>query len=799
MEAWWKPLINHVHVLTNLLCLCYGFCTGRRFIYSMSDSEVEHVVALGAAGDGLLHSSPPCPEQEHAAVGEGSSKPTQEKQGVDANVAGNDPATKKRKQIVVRSKVWDHFERIIDEPSGKLLMAKCLYCAKVYNSDTKLNGTSTLRSHNLACLKNPHAKHTRQALLTLQPVIKCDGDEGNGKLGTWKFSQQAIRDAVAYMNIIDELPFRFVEGPGFRRLMNIACPRFVIPSRWTMNRDCYQLYLNERLKLKTFLKNESQRVCITTDTWTSIQRVNYMCVTCHWIDNQWKLHKRILSLVHVCGHKGDYISKTLENCLLAWGLKNVFTITMDNAGNNNTAIAAFKKKMLLWGTNVSKCQYMHMRCIAHVINLVVSDGLKDMNSSVKKVRDCIRYIRNSPSRLKQFKDLANEAKLGTKKSLCLDVPTRWNSTYLMLDTACIFKSVFDSFEEVNEAFRNDMAENIPNIHDWQTVKKFSTCLSYFYVTTLRISGSLYVTSNLHYLEVCDLSIMLDEMTASDDVEIKQMGMRMREKFNKYWGDPHKMNKLIFFSYIFDPTSKLNDLLFSVSSMFGKKNGSILFETAKYELNVLFDEYQNAYLNGLSGAGSFHFSSTQPEEGPVSSQVPILPVPHPAKRHTSLMKAKFAELNKELAETGPRKSELEIYLTEASVENDDAFDVLNWWKQNAARFPILSRMARDILVVPISTVASESAFSTSGRVLDCFRSSLTPRIVETLVCTQYWLRAETIPLVVEENLDELEPFEQDLPIYVPDLFLSLLKYHLVPSEDFSLELLFCVVAAAPVNL
>lgn len=71
------------------------------------------------------------------------------------------------------------------------------------------------------------------------------------------------------------------------------------------------------------------------------------------------------------------------------------------------------------------------------------------------------------------------------------------------------------------------------------------------------------------------------------------------------------------------------------------------------------------------------------------------------------------------------------------------------------------MARDVLAVPISTVASESAFSTSGRVLDSFRSSLTPKIIEALICTSDWLRLAKKPISVEETLDELEKFERGI--------------------------------------
>ena len=110
-------------------------------------------------------------------------------------------------------------------------------------------------------------------------------------------------------------------------------------------------------------------------------------------------------------------------------------------------------------------------------------------------------------------------------------------------------------------------------------------------------------------------------------------------------------------------------------------------------------------------------------------------------------------------SGSKGSELEIYLSESILDENAKFDILKWWKFNSERFSILLKMARDVLVVPISTLASESAFNTSGHVLDPFRSSLTPKIVQVLICTQDWLRLPNNQLSVEESLDELENIKQ----------------------------------------
>jgi hypothetical protein len=60
-----------------------------------------------------------------------------------------------------------------------------------------------------------------------------------------------------------------------------------------------------------------------------------------------------------------------------------------------------------------------------------------------------------------------------------------------------------------------------------------------------------------------------------------------------------------------------------------------------------------------------------------------------------------------------------------------FDVLLWWKTNSSRYQVLSKLTWDVLAVHVSTIASKSAFSTGGRILNPFRSSLSPDMVQVL--------------------------------------------------------------------
>ena len=109
-----------------------------------------------------------------------------------------------------------------------------------------------------------------------------------------------------------------------------------------------------------------------------------------------------------------------------------------------------------------------------------------------------------------------------------------------------------------------------------------------------------------------------------------------------------------------------------------------------------------------------------------------------------MDGSYKEMVNEIRVTDP-KDELDIYL-KAEVENPKTlpgmeWDVLSWWRLNSQKYPVLSEIARDVLAMQVSYVASESAFSTSGRLLEPSRSCLTHYMVETLVCLEQWLKSE----------------------------------------------------------
>lgn len=172
-----------------------------------------------------------------------------------------------------------------------------------------------------------------------------------------------------------------------------------------------------------------------------------MVITAHYIDKSWRLKKLIIGFKSVIDHKGKTISKTLLYCLAEWGIERVFCVTVDNASANTNALGQFQSNFSIISDDslVMNGDFMHMRCAGHIINLIVKEGMSDYADSVTAVRNAISYVRSGTTRQKSFELRVDTGRM-TRGSLPLDVKTRWNSTYLMLQRALKFKGAFDRME-----------------------------------------------------------------------------------------------------------------------------------------------------------------------------------------------------------------------------------------------------------------------------------------------------------------------------------------------------------------
>ena len=89
-----------------------------------------------------------------------------------------------------------------------------------------------------------------------------------------------------------------------------------------------------------FFANFEGNICLTSDIWTSLTHTGFLCITAHYIDNEWKLNKRIISfkLINV-PHSGKNIASLINDEIIDLDIRDkILTITLDNAANNDTTI-----------------------------------------------------------------------------------------------------------------------------------------------------------------------------------------------------------------------------------------------------------------------------------------------------------------------------------------------------------------------------------------------------------------------------------------------------------------------------
>ncbi|XP_060673076.1 zinc finger BED domain-containing protein RICESLEEPER 1-like [Ziziphus jujuba] len=398
-------------------------------------------------------------------------------------------------------------------------------------------------------------------------------------------------------------------------------------------------------------------------------------------------------------HKREAIGKLIEVCLHNWGIEKVFTLTFDNASANNNVIAYLKRKMVHWKNCILDADFLHIRCSAHIVNLIVCEGLKELDEAIVSIRNAVRYVRSSPSRLQKFKECISQEKIDSKSLVCLDVPTKWNSTYLMLELDLKFQKAFERMGEEDGHYASYFGEDDssrkkvgpPLAWHWDDAKVFVKFLKGFYDVTLKFSVSLHVSSNIHFHQVSSIQKQLDDLCVSEDDRLCVMARKMREKYNKYWGSMGNVNKLLLIAAVLDPRYKLDYVSFSYGMLYDNDESRVPKSTNGLKKTLM--RLYNWYNEKEMGSNGSYQSSTGVESSRTSLD----------SNNSELEHVNYADQvwiaylkKREQSQCKEVKNDVDRYLADP-CESDliKDFDILNWWRVNGEKYPVLEKIAKDV--------------------------------------------------------------------------------------------------------
>ncbi|KAL2904603.1 putative AC transposase, partial [Bienertia sinuspersici] len=509
-----------------------------------------------------------------------------------------------------RSPVWDHYN-----------------FKKVKYKATSTYGTANAKKHTLVC----------PDYLASSPIPDFDQ----------KVFCRMFAEAIMYHSYA----LSIVEHVKLREMLSYLQPKVRHVTRNTILRYC--LLEHERLKsfLRECLSELNSRVCFTCDCWSACTSRGFLTLTAHFVDNNWNLKSRILNFRYFPPpHRGVDISLFVVGLIKEWGLETkVFSMTCDNAGAMDVMVRRLKSDLHSFRPLPLNGRFFHVRCCAHILNLIVQSGMNVIDDSVLKVRGAVNYIAGFDSRLCVFDKCVADSQCNFIGKLRIDCPTRWNSTYLMLKRVIEAKEALILFGTIDLSFDYVLTDE-----EWKIVEYVCNFLEPFDCITKLFSGSDYPTANLYFPYILAIEKLL------------------------VLGHNHKV-------------PSIQDMASAMLSDYSIVLGIAILLDPRYKNVMIRSALGRLYISGEDLETSDSYGSAQPT--------------------------------------------IDAYLNSALIPKDKHadFDILKYWSANSPIFPVIARMAKDILAIPITSVASESSFSMGGRVLTKYRSSLRTDNVEVEEC------------------------------------------------------------------
>lgn len=485
-------------------------------------------------------------------------------------------------------------------------------------------------------------------------------------------------------------PFSIVDDPEFRKFVCMLCPGYKLPSRKTVSNSLIpQIYNKTRTDVKSKIA-DINAVCITTDSWTSVNNENFTAITAHWLNEKTELCSSLLDCIEYSErHTAENLANLFKEKFEEWEIQNKITaVVTDNAANVVAAVRHGK--------------WSHLACFAHTVNLVVQRGLKEIDGSLFRFRKVVEFFKRSSNALAKLNQTQEQMKLPILK-LKIDVCTRWNSTWDMLSRLLQRKdAVVSTLAVLNRGIDFSLTAN-----DWEAAEFANNILKIFYDVTNEVSTERHISVSKEILFIDAIvahlhafKIKFEERT--DQKEIKEMVVTLQREVENRFINKNKpkanleQNELICQATLLDPRFKKYGFVNS-------NRANDAYESLKdavISIKIHCDNDDNV----TTDSGTLK-TNNKPES-------------------SLLWKAFDEKVEKTKASANPTSAavmELDKYFSEPLIDRHD--DPLLWWDQRKNVYPRLYQLVKKILCLMSTSVPCERIFSKSGQIISDKRSRL----------------------------------------------------------------------------
>lgn len=435
-------------------------------------------------------------------------------------------------------------------------------------------------------------------------------------------------------------------------------------------------------------------ISLTTDAWTSLKNESYMAVTVHFIDLSGQLKSYLLSCAKFpLRHTSENIKNSLKDITTAWGLQHkVAACTTDTAANMISAIRL--------------CNWRHIYCFAHSLNLIVQSSLEEIKDTRVKVKNIVEYFKRSTLASEKLNQIQEQLGYTPIHTVIQDVATRWNSTFFM----------FQRFLQLKTPLLSCLADLNYDVtltsNDWLIISKSCDILKRFNEITVEMSSEKGVTISKTVLFSQALSNYCNNLKSEHQTipQIESFIIKLTKEVNKRIGQAEK-NILLGEATFLDPRFK----------KYGFQN-QLAFQEVK---RSVINKGKTIVIEKINKQNS---TSTYP-----TSTEPLVASNLVINNNDSIWNEFDQEVHDIVQTQDPTALtiiEVDKYLQELLIPRTS--DPIKWWYENKNVYPILFEIMKRRLCIQATSVPSERVFSKGGQIITEKRSRLTSKRVEQII-------------------------------------------------------------------